>query len=112
MLDTFLPLLIAVLLAQIALTWNFVSWLRATEPDLYDSLGQPGALFFLFHGGPGNRHAFLEFLRNRHAGPPEREKPLLRVRANRLFTLYRIASGLWIATIASAVWLIVEEISV
>lgn len=112
MLDTFLPLLIAALLAQIALTWRFLSRLQATDPALCEKLGRPNALFFLLHGGPGDRHPFLEFLRHRRADSPVLEEPEWRVRAGRLLLLYRIASGLWIASIASAVWLIVEELSV
>ena len=111
MLDTLLVFLIAALVLQIVLTQNFLSRLRAADPDLFARLGRPNASFFLFHGGPDDRHPFLEFLKRRAYAALPAHFSSLSADGRRLHVLYRVVSGLWIATIVSAVVQVVIYIS-
>jgi hypothetical protein len=111
MLDTLLLFLIAALALQVYLTRRFLSTLRAVDPALFERFGRPNALFFLLHGGPGDFHPFLDFLKRRDYCALPANAPALRTDAGRLRVLYRAVSGLWIAAIVSAALQIAAHLS-
>jgi hypothetical protein len=111
MLDTLLPLLLVALTLQVCLTRHFLASLRALDPGLFERFGRPNAFFFLLHGGPGDYHPFLEFLKRRDYDALPAGVPALRGHAGRLRVLYRVVSGLWIATIVSAALQVAAHLS-
>lgn len=111
MLDTLLALLCSALVLQMVLTHIFLSRLRDADPELFARLGRPNALFFLFHGGPGDCHPFLEFLKRRAYTALPAHVVSLSTGSGRLRVLYRVVSGLWIATIMAAVVQVATHLS-